>query len=183
MYVNKHIGLNNQETNEFIQYWLPILERNKYNFIHFLVNEECNEIATLKVNPKPATTIRIYMEFYGLENFTEIKEQQLPKTERKGFTLVEWGGADFSGEMSEKDFFTINKLPEYITLSHKRKDPKDIQPLYVIDNKISSKKVFDKLHPSEIKKIETYSGEQGAALYGEEGLNGIFVITTKKAKK
>lgn len=177
------IGLNNQETNEFIQYWLPILERNKYNFIHFLLNEECNEIATLKVNPKPETTIRIYMEFYGLENYTRINEQQLPKTERKGFTLVEWGGADFSGEMSEKDFFTINKLPEYITLSHKRKDPKDIQPLYIIDNKISSKKVFDKLQPSQIKKIETYNSEKGAALYGELGVNGVFEITTINPKK
>ncbi|WP_396163541.1 carboxypeptidase-like regulatory domain-containing protein, partial [Flavobacterium sp.] len=38
----EYVGLNNQETNEFIQYWLPILERNKYNFIHFLVNEKCN---------------------------------------------------------------------------------------------------------------------------------------------
>lgn len=99
-----HIGLNNQETNEFIQYWLPILERNKYNFIHFLVNEECNEIATLNVNPKPETSIRIYMEFYGLENRTIIKEQQLPKTERKGFTLVEWGGADVSSKIRENEF-------------------------------------------------------------------------------
>ncbi|MBE9576309.1 SusC/RagA family TonB-linked outer membrane protein [Flavobacterium proteolyticum] len=179
----EYIGLNNQETNEFIQYWLPILERNKYNFIHFLINEECNEIATLKVNPKAETMIRIYIEFYGLENYTRINEQKLPKTERKGFTIVEWGGADFSGEMSEKDFFTINKLPEYITLSHKRKDPKDIQPLYIIDNKISSKKVFDKLQPSQIKKIETYNGEKGAALYGELGVNGVFEITTKNPKK
>ena len=178
-----YIGLNNQETNEFIQYWLPILERNKYNFIHFLVNEECNEIATLNVNPKPETSIRIYMEFYGLENRTIIKEQQLPKTERKGFTLVEWGGADFSEEMSEEDFFSINKLQKYLIIRDKRKNKEDIKPLYVIDNKISTKKIFDKLHPSEIKKIETYSGEQGAALYGEEALNGIFVITTKKAKK
>ena len=99
-----HIGLNNQETNEFIQYWLPILERNKYNFIHFLGNEECNEIATLNVNPKPETSIRIYMEFYGLENRTIIKEQQLPKTERKGFTLVEWGGADVSSKIRENEF-------------------------------------------------------------------------------
>ena len=179
----EHIGLNNQETNEFIQYWLPILERNKYNFIHFLVNEECDEIAILNVNPKPETTIRIYMEFYGLENFTEIKEQQLPKTERKGFTLVEWGGADFSGDISEEDFFTINKLPEYITLSHKRKDPKNIQPLYVIDNKISTKKIFDKLYPSEIKKIEILDGMSGAAYYGEEGRNGVFIVITKSSKK
>lgn len=179
----EHIGLNNQETNDFIQYWLPILERNKYNFIYFLVNEECNEIATLNVNPKPETTIRIYMEFYGLENYTRINEQKLPKTERKGFTIVEWGGADFSGEMSEKNFFTINKLPEYITLSNKRKDLKDIHPLYVIDNKISSKKVFDKLYPSQIKKIETLSDKEGAALYGSDGIGGVFIITTKNPKK
>lgn len=100
----EHIGLNNQETNEFIQYWLPILERNKYNFIHFLVNEECDEIATLKVHPKPETTIRIYMEFYGLENFTPIKEQQLQKTKRKGFILVEWGGADVSSKIRKNEF-------------------------------------------------------------------------------
>ena len=99
----EYIGLNNQETNEFIQYWLPILERNKYNFIHFLVNEECDEIATLKVNPKPETTIRIYMDFYGLENFTQINEQQLLKTERKGFTIVEWGGSDVSSKIKNNE--------------------------------------------------------------------------------
>lgn len=100
----EHIGLNNQETNEFIQYWLPILERNRYNFIHFMANEECNEIATLNVNPKPETSIRIYMEFYGLENYTQINEQHLPKTERKGFTLVEWGGADVSSKIRKNEF-------------------------------------------------------------------------------
>ena len=179
----EHIGLNNQETNDFIQYWLPILERNNYNFIHFLVNEECDEIATLNVNPKPETSIRIYMEFYGLEKFTVIKEQQLPKTERKGFTLVEWGGADFSNMMTEENFISMNKLPKYISLSHKRKDPKDIKPLYIIDGGLASKILFDKLHPSEIKKIETYSGKEGAALYGSDGVGGVFIITTSKSKK
>jgi hypothetical protein len=99
----EYVGLNNQETNEFIQYWLPILERNKYNFIHFLVNEKCNEIADLKINPKPETSIRIYMEFYGLENFINYNEQQLPKTERKGFTLIEWGGADVSSKIKNNE--------------------------------------------------------------------------------
>lgn len=98
-----YIGLNNQETNDFIQYWLPILERNKYNFIHFLVNEKCNEIADLKVNPKPETSIRIYMEFYGLENYINCNEQQLPKTERKGFTIIEWGGADVSSKINNNE--------------------------------------------------------------------------------
>lgn len=99
----EYIGLNNQETNEFIQYWLPILERNKYNFIHFLVNEECNEIASLNIKPKPETIIRVYMEFHGLENFINIKEQQLIRTERKGFTIVEWGGADVSSKINNNE--------------------------------------------------------------------------------
>lgn len=99
----EYIGLNNQETNDFIQFWLPILEQNKYNFIHFLVNNECNEIAKLNINPKPETTIRVYMEYYGLEESSEIKEQILPKTERKGFTLIEWGGADIS-KMKDKKY-------------------------------------------------------------------------------
>lgn len=92
----EHIGLNTTETNEFVQFWLPILERNNYNFIHFLVNDACNEVSINKVNPKPETSIRVYMEFYGLDEFTTIKEQVLTKTERKGFTLVEWGGSDVS---------------------------------------------------------------------------------------
>ena len=71
----------------------------------------------------------------------------------------------------------------YITLSHKRKDPKNIQPLYVIDNKISTKKIFDKLYPSEIKKIEILDGMSGAAYYGEEGRNGVFIVITKSSKK
>ncbi|MCA1965724.1 MAG: carboxypeptidase-like regulatory domain-containing protein [Flavobacterium sp.] len=99
----ENIGLNNQETNDFIQYWLPVLERNKYNFIHFLINEKCSEIATLNVNPKPETSIRIYVEFYGLENFKNINEQQLPKTNRRGFTLVEWGGSDVSSKIKNNE--------------------------------------------------------------------------------
>ncbi|NHN25067.1 hypothetical protein FIA58_005185 [Flavobacterium jejuense] len=99
----EHVGLNNQETNEFIQFWLPILEQNKFNFIHFLTNDACNEVSINSVNPKPETSIRIYMEFYGLEQSMSIKEQQLPKTERKGFTLVEWGGTDVTNKIQKDE--------------------------------------------------------------------------------
>lgn len=93
------IGLNQQETNDFIQFWLPILEQNRYNFIHFRVNEECNAIAKLKISPKPDSSIRIYMEFYGLNQFISVKEQLLKTSERKNFTIVEWGGSDVSGKI------------------------------------------------------------------------------------
>ena len=34
------------------------------------------------------------MEYKGLENPVEVEEQNLEKTERKGFVVVEWGGTE-----------------------------------------------------------------------------------------
>lgn len=97
----EYIGLNNTETNEFVQFWLPILEKNDLNFIHFRINSDYDIISTNNVFPKPDTSIRVFMEFYGLEKPIEISQQQLSKTERKGFTLVEWGGSDVSEPINE----------------------------------------------------------------------------------
>jgi TonB-dependent SusC/RagA subfamily outer membrane receptor len=101
------MGLNTTETNDFVQYWLPILEKNKYTFIHFLVNEEYTVFSTNNVNPKPDTSIRIFMEFTGVDEPISIAPQQLPSTERNGFTLVEWGGSDVSN-MKPFDYLMIN---------------------------------------------------------------------------
>ncbi|MEN9980794.1 MAG: hypothetical protein RL542_581 [Bacteroidota bacterium] len=95
------IGLNTSETNDFIQYWLPVLEKNKWNFIHFYVNSEYEMISKNTIDPKPETSIRLFMEFYGVEKSINIPEQKLVKTERKGFTLVEWGGSDVSNSINE----------------------------------------------------------------------------------
>ncbi|CAD0006603.1 TonB-dependent receptor plug domain-containing protein [Flavobacterium chungangense] len=90
------LGLNTFETNDFIQFWLPHLEQNKTNFIHFYVNSDYDIISKNTITPKPDTSIRVFMEFYGIDRSIEISEQHLPKIERKGFTLVEWGGSDVS---------------------------------------------------------------------------------------
>lgn len=99
----EHIGLNHQETNDFIQFWLPILEQNQFNFIHFLVNDACNEVAVNTVHPQPETSIRVYMEFFGVNQFKSVPKQKLPKTKRKGFTLVEWGGTDVSQKIEKNE--------------------------------------------------------------------------------
>lgn len=89
----KILGLNRREANEFIIYWLPQLENNPYNFIHFSTTEY-EEIAKLNINPSPDTIIRVMMVVKKLNNPIEIKEQDIAslKRERKGFTVVEWGG-------------------------------------------------------------------------------------------
>lgn len=89
----KTLGLNFKEANEFIIYWLPELEKNPYNLIHFSTTEY-EELAKLTVTPKPDTVIRVFMVFKALDKPVEVKEQKLVPKSRKGFTVVEWGGSE-----------------------------------------------------------------------------------------
>ena len=88
------LGLNDKERNEFIIYWLPILEANEYNYIRFLTEDEINEVQQFDITPKPDTVIRIMMSYKGLDKPIEVKEQELKTAERAGFTVVEWGGTE-----------------------------------------------------------------------------------------
>ena len=91
------LGLNYKETEEFIVYWLPKLEANKYNFVYFASNEEIEKEMPLHFSIEPDTIIRINMLFKGLDDSIQVNEQILtPAPERKGFTVVEWGGTDFT---------------------------------------------------------------------------------------
>ncbi len=87
------LGLNRKETNEFIIYWLPKMENNPYNLIHFSTTQY-EEMAKLNITPTPETLIRVMMVFKPLDNPIKIKKQNLNSMskKRKGFTVVEWGG-------------------------------------------------------------------------------------------
>lgn len=87
------LGLNEREAEEFIIFWLPQMQNSAYNYIHFADVSEIDANMPLEVSPAPTSTIRINMEWKALKAPINIKEQKLPATpERKGFTLVEWGG-------------------------------------------------------------------------------------------
>ena len=88
------LGLSEKEANEFIIYWLPKMEHNKYNYIRFDTLENINSYMPLEISPKPETLIRVYMMYKPLDNYKEVKEQTLTKVERKGYTVVEWGGSE-----------------------------------------------------------------------------------------
>jgi len=90
------LGLTEREANEFIIYWLPILEENKYNYIRFETIEEIESNMPLVISPKPDTVIRILMEYKGLDEPIEVKEQQLKTPIRNGFIVVEWGGTEIN---------------------------------------------------------------------------------------
>ena len=86
------LGLNDKERNEFIMYWLPILEQNKKSLVYFETTESLQKENELIINPKPDSLLRIRMHVKKVNRKIEIKEQELPQFERKGFAAIEWGG-------------------------------------------------------------------------------------------
>lgn len=87
------LGLSDREANEFIIYWLPQLESHPYNYIRFATTEEINNYMPLTITPQPDSLIRVIMEYAPLEHPISIPEQILTTPERRGFTVVEWGGS------------------------------------------------------------------------------------------
>ncbi|MGN1135933.1 MAG: hypothetical protein ACI4SF_06920 [Oscillospiraceae bacterium] len=88
-----YMGLTPKEYNEFIVYWLPLMQNNKYNLITFQTDTYENA-AKLEITPKPDSILRVFMAFKPLDEFEEIPQQELSTFERKGFAVVEWGGTE-----------------------------------------------------------------------------------------
>lgn len=86
------LGLNAKEKNEFIMFWLPILEKNQHNLVYFELTENLQKDNTLIIEPQPDTLIRIRMHVKRINKETSIKEQILPVQKRTGYVAVEWGG-------------------------------------------------------------------------------------------
>ncbi len=87
------LGLDRREANEFIIYWLPIMQENEYNIISFQT-DMYTDIAKLDIAPQPDTLIRVFMTFKASDEYVEIEAQELSAPERVGFTVVEWGGGE-----------------------------------------------------------------------------------------
>ena len=87
------LGLNRKEANEFIVFWLPKMQENKYNIISFQTKAYTDN-AKLDIVPSPDTLIRVFMAYKPSDVRKNIPEQILSRPERKGFTVIEWGGTE-----------------------------------------------------------------------------------------
>lgn len=85
------LGLTPREYNEFIVYWLPLMQGNPYNLITFQTDCYTSNVH-LDVSPQPDSLLRVYMVYKPLAAPINLPEQQLQPFERKGFAVVEWGG-------------------------------------------------------------------------------------------
>ena len=93
------MGLKPKEYNEFIVYWLPRMQNNEYNLISFQTKTYTDNVK-LKISPKPDSVLRVNMAYKPLtakqakNQKSSLKPQTFPMFERKGFTVVEWGGEE-----------------------------------------------------------------------------------------
>ena len=88
------LGLIQKEISDFKEFWLPkMLSENKpYYFVTFVSRRKIDELAPLKISPQPDTIIRVLMDYKGLDDYENVPELSIKTPERKGFTVVEWGG-------------------------------------------------------------------------------------------
>lgn len=90
---NKY-ALNEKERTDFVTYWLPALENNKFSLVQFLSASEYDRYATMVVSPKPDCMNRLFMIFQGVHSPVKTGSPTLAQLDRKGFTVVEWGGTN-----------------------------------------------------------------------------------------
>ena len=88
------LGLNEKEKTDFITYWLPVLLRNKLSICSFQSKKFFDNFE-LNITPKPDSLIRVFLTIKKLDAPINVKEQKLVSVERKGYTVVEWGGSNF----------------------------------------------------------------------------------------
>ena len=50
--------------------------------------------AKLEITPNPDSVLRVFMAYKALDKKIEIEEPVIEPFERKGFTVIEWGGTE-----------------------------------------------------------------------------------------
>lgn len=87
------MGLDQDETDAFIAYWLPKMASHPYNLIHF-AGSDYTSYARLSVSPTPDSLLRIFMVFEPLQTKVKVAPQSFSPFHRHGFTVIEWGGTE-----------------------------------------------------------------------------------------
>lgn len=87
------MGFTDKEANEFIMYWLPIMEQGGDNLVHFHFTEDRQKQNKINIEPKVDSLFRVSIEIKKVKKKVSIKEQKIERFERVGFSALEWGGS------------------------------------------------------------------------------------------
>lgn len=70
-----YIGFNKQEKEDFIEYWKPKYEENKYYFVSFKFNQQLDTFVKLNFSETPDSIFRVLLDSYQIENKLSIPSQ------------------------------------------------------------------------------------------------------------
>lgn len=85
-------GFKGREIDDFIDYWIPRLREYPNYIIYPQFINVIDKIVKLKINKTPDSLLRLFYVIKGSENKnTLLQKPVIPKFERNGFAVVEWG--------------------------------------------------------------------------------------------
>lgn len=85
-------GFNEQETADFIEYWSDYLKGVTDYLMYPMLTDGVDAAMPVSFSVNPDSITRIWFGFAHYDG-SEIKKPEITPIERKGFTVVEWGGA------------------------------------------------------------------------------------------
>ena len=91
-----NLGLNAREKTDFITFWCPKLINKDQILVQFYLDEKCELIGELQIDPKHKNVRRVYVTFQEInaerKDFKNIELHPSPFL-RDDFTVLEWGGS------------------------------------------------------------------------------------------
>jgi hypothetical protein len=86
------VGFNQRETKDFLDYWIPLLKTHAYYFIYPQFNRDIEQVIRIKVSDTPDALLRLFYVIKGANSIKiSLPTPLVPKFERKGFVVTEWG--------------------------------------------------------------------------------------------
>ncbi|CAG5077956.1 hypothetical protein [Parvicella tangerina] len=90
-------GLNETESTDFITFWGPVLSQKKFAFVHFVIDEAYEQIASIESSTEIQHERRIFLMFDSFDERPKLEisnsQPEASQLNRSGLTLIEWGGA------------------------------------------------------------------------------------------
>lgn len=85
-------GFNQNEINDFIEYWIPILTESKYYEIYPQYKSTIDEMVEIKYSVEPLSFYRLFYVIKGRkDNQVELLPPSIESAKREKYFVVEWG--------------------------------------------------------------------------------------------
>jgi hypothetical protein len=85
------LKFSTKEIEDFVEYWIPLLDENKNYIIYPQFNDILDEVVQLKFSTTPDYVIRVFYLLQEERGGEVINIPGMPSTTRNGFTVMEWG--------------------------------------------------------------------------------------------